>query len=89
MNNLITKIEGFKDALLDRYNELAFVQNIPDVQAYGNEWKLLGEMCEAENRPALAAMCFSRASWYLGQPVGEYVRLTDGPFSELIPVESV
>lgn len=82
MNNNITVIQGYSDPLLDRYNELAFMQNI-DAQEYSAAWKLLGEMCEAENRPALAAMCFSRSDYY-GRYTGEAVRLIEGSLSEMI-----
>lgn len=74
------------DALTRRYNELAFAQNIPDIRGYANEWQALAVECVIGGRPALAGMCQGRADFYKVQADGEYVRLLEGSFSELIAV---
>lgn len=86
MNNNIKVIEGYCDVLLDRYNKLAFMQNIPDMQAYAADWHMLGDEAIKQDRPALAGMAYARASHYGQLAGGEYVRLIDQPFAELIHV---
>lgn len=85
MNNDIT-IQGYTDELMERYNRLAFQQEIPNVARYAFEWKILGEDCDIAGRPALASMCHSRANFYGEQAGGEYLRLIELPFSELLQV---
>jgi hypothetical protein len=85
MNNNIT-IQGYTDELLERYNGLAFQQEIPNVARYSFEWKTLGDDCDKAGRPALAAMCHSRARFYGEQAGGEYLRYIELPFSELLQV---
>lgn len=87
MNTNIIQVTPRPDALLDRYNELAFTQNIPDIQGYADDWQALAVECKIHGRPALAGMAQARADFYRVQAEGEYVRLIDGSFSELIAVE--
>lgn len=86
MNNNITIVQGHADPLLEQYNALAFTQNIPDMEIYASDWHALGDECIKQGRPALAGMCYAR-SYYYGQiGKGEYVRLLEQPFAELIEV---
>ena len=85
MNSNIT-IQGYTDALMERYNGLAFQQEIPNIARYAFEWKTLGDDCDIAGRPALAQMCHSRAKLYGEQAGGEYIRLIETPFSELVAV---
>ncbi len=74
------------DALMDAYHALATIQNIEDMQDYALAWSDLSDMARLEGRPALAAMCLSRAEYYSAQLPGEYVRLVAGSLAELVPV---
>lgn len=87
MNNNIVQIIPAPDALMDRYNELAFTQEIPDIKLYADSWMELGRQADEQGRIALAEMCFSRGRFYGRQAGGEYIRLIEGSFSELIPVD--
>lgn len=73
------------DPLTAAYMALADMQNIEDIQDYARAWAELSEIAALEDRPALAAMCASRAAFYGREPAGEYVRMIDGAFAELIP----
>lgn len=72
--------------IMGRYHQLADRQNIEDVKAYGSEWAALALDFDNSDRPYMAALCYARAEYYGVQPLGEYVRVVDGSFSELIPV---
>lgn len=72
------------DPILELYYGLALMQNIEDMQDYALAWADLSEIALLNDRPYLAAMCRSRAEWYGAQPTGEYIRVIDGSFSELI-----
>ncbi len=74
------------DELTNRYDKLAFTQEIPNIARYAFEWKTLGDDCDIAGRPALAGMCHARAKFYGEQAGTEYIRLIDMPFSELIQV---
>ena len=73
------------DNLMDRYLELAEMQNI-DSAEYAVEWHKLAADAEGGARPALAEMCRQRGDHYAAQDYGEYIRLIEGSFSELIDV---
>lgn len=68
------------------YLALANMQNIDDIRDYALAWADLADIAQDNQRPALAAMCRSRAEFYGSQDTGEYIRLFDGSFSELITV---
>lgn len=72
--------------LMGRYRELCDRQNIADIRAYGSEWVALARDFDNSDRPFMAAACYARAENYGVQPLGEYVRLIDGPLSQLVPV---
>lgn len=78
------------DEITALYYGLSNMQNIDDIADYALAWDELACMALLEGRPALAGMCTSRAAFYYEAAEaqsGEYIRLTDGSFSELIPVE--
>ena len=77
------------DPLTARYYELAMAQIIPDVASYAIEWMKLAADAEAYSRFSLAGMCRSRGDFYAQQDYGEYIRLIEGSFSELLPVSAV
>jgi len=83
MNQNITVIQGYSDPLLDRYNELAFMQNIADMQAYAEDWHVLGDDAIMQDRPALAETVYARALHYAQMVGGEYIRVIEQPFAEL------
>ncbi len=74
-----------KDELMQRYYELSMLQNI-NIARYAFAWRTLAEDAAKADRPALASMCASRADFYGKQAGGEYIRLIETPFSELIQV---
>ena len=74
-----------KDELMERYHVLALTQNIPNIARYAMEWDMLAADARAQGREASAAAWQSRADFYKQQAGGEYIRLIDGSFSELIP----
>lgn len=77
------------DKLSIAYMELCNMQNIDDLANYARAWLELAQMADAEGRPALAAMCISRGDYYsqvAAEQDGEYIRLLELPFAELIPV---
>ncbi len=77
------------DALMLCYYELANMQNIDDIKDYAMAWKELGSMFEADGRPAMADACYGRSLQYRPEPAGEYIRIIELPFSELIPVAAM
>lgn len=87
MNSNIAVIQGYKDHLLDRYNELVFMQNI-DMKSYAADWHALGDEAIKANRPALAGMAYARAFHYGQLAGGEYIKLIEQPFAELVQVPS-
>ena len=77
------------DPLTDAYYSLAFMQNIDNIKDYALAWDELACMALLEGRPALAGMCTSRAAYYYEvaeAQSGEYIRLIEGSFAELIAV---
>jgi hypothetical protein len=76
------------DPLMTRYFELCQTQNIPDMERYAQSWYVLaGEFIRAF-RLAMAEACIGRWKQYIKEQGGEYVRLIEQPFSELILVEA-
>ena len=71
------------DPLMKRFLELSLMQNIPDMAVYADEWNKLAADARAVKRPHLADTCTSRWQAYKGLS-GEYVRLVEGSFSELL-----
>lgn len=74
------------DPLVDRYYELCFTNNF-DAAQYAQDWLTLAEEFEKGGRVAMASMCRGRAKQY-SQMQGEYVRLTEGSFAELVEVSA-
>lgn len=75
------------DALLSEYTRLTQMQNILDMQAYALAWRKLMACSQRAGRRNLARN--ARARWHNYRVMqGEYVRLFEQPFSELIQVPS-
>lgn len=87
MNSNIVRVTPAPDALMDRYNELAFTQEIASIESYADDWLKLARDADSAGRPALAGMARERGLFYAQQVPGEYIRLFEGSFSELIQVE--
>jgi len=77
------------DTLTARYIELSMTQIIPDIALYAIEWMKLAADAEAQGRFSLAGMCRSRGDFYAHQDYGEYIRLIEGSFSELLRVDEL
>jgi hypothetical protein len=78
------------DPLFDRKLALSMLQNIPDMGKYAQAWADLAAEFEMIGFWSNASYCKSRALHYAAVAAitpGEYVRLVDGSFSELIPVD--
>lgn len=86
MNNNIVQVISAPDALMDRYNELAAMQEFSSSGEYAKMWLDLAADAESQNRPALAGMARGRGEFYKKQAEGSYIRLLEGSFSELIQV---
>lgn len=72
------------DELMERYYVLASTKNIQNIARYAFEWKLLAEDAEKAGRPACAESWGKRAAFYASQAGGEYLRIIEGSFCELI-----
>jgi hypothetical protein len=73
------------DCLISRKLELAQRSNIEDMQAYAEEWERLAADFDAAGLVSNAEDCRTRWQHYK-QFSGEYIRLTDAPFADLLPV---
>jgi hypothetical protein len=76
------------DELMNRYMTLANTQHIENIARYAFEWDTLAADARAKGQLSRASAWQSRADFYKAQAGGEYVRLIDGSFSELIQVTS-
>jgi hypothetical protein len=74
------------DELMQRYIDLSLMQNIPDMGEYAEDWFRLGNAMQDAGRFSSAATCYDRSNHYREMSGGEYVRLIDQPFAELIEV---
>ena len=72
------------DPLMDAYLELGMTQVIPSIADYARAWRDLGDLFAINGRPSSAANCYSRAAFYERETEGEYIRLIEGSFSELL-----
>jgi len=68
-----------------RKMELSSLQNIPDMAIYAAAWNALATDYRFVGAPANAEYCQARADHYT-KIAGEYVRLIELPFAELIQV---
>ena len=75
------------DTIIARYLHLSRVQNIPDVRAYAADWYDLAALALADNRPFAAESYKKRGDFYMEQAQGEYIRIIEDSFSQLIPVD--
>ena len=84
-NTTIT-VKPSTDELLEEYNKLAFMNEIPNMATFAFQWMLLSVKAYSRNRPALGAMAESRAKHYSQFEPGEYIKLVEGPLAEMIMI---
>ena len=73
------------DALLSEYTRLSLMQNIADMKAYALAWRKLMGCAQVAGRRNMARN--ARARWQHYRPMsGEYIRLIERPFAELVEV---
>ena len=75
------------DPIMDEYFRLSLMSEIPDIYEHAKEWQRLAMRCDIEDRPARAETCRVNAKRYCEMIGGEYIRLVEGCFAELIPVD--
>lgn len=83
---MIQTITNAPDELMGRYLRLSAVQEIPNIARYAFEWNVLAEDAANAGRVASAEAWSERGRFYAQQAGGEYIRLIDGSFSELVQV---
>ena len=83
MNTTIT-VQQYTDELMNEYNRLALMNEIPNMATFAFQWKLLSVKAYAKNRPALAQHAEAHAEHYSKYDQGEYIKLLDGPLAELV-----
>jgi hypothetical protein len=71
---------------MDKYYALSTQGNIPDMGEYAKQWQILAMDCDKEGRSSTAKICRDRAKHYCQIAGGEYVRLVEGCYAELIIV---
>jgi hypothetical protein len=74
-------------ALLERKTELAMMNEILNMEWYADAWLQLAAEFEKFGYPSNAEDCNSRGIHYHTFTRGEYIKLVDGPFAEMILVE--
>jgi hypothetical protein len=72
--------------LLERKRELSDMNAIPDMRAYAATWTQLADEFQSIGLLSNAEYCRSRGTHYSQIAGGEYIKLTDGPFAELLEV---
>ena len=75
-----------QDTIMARYMDLSLAHEIPDMQEYAKQWQQLAMDCDKEDRVATAETCRKNAKHYCEMYGGEYIRLVEGCFAELIPI---
>jgi hypothetical protein len=73
--------------LMKCYTRLSLLSNILDMREYALDWRRLMASAQRAGFRSLARNARSRWRHYRRYIPGEYVRLVDPPFAELIPVE--
>ena len=86
---MIHTITNAPDELMERYYKLAAVQEIPNIARYAFEWAVLAEDAAKAGREACAEAWNKRGQFYAQQAGGEYIRLIEGSFSELVQVSEI
>jgi hypothetical protein len=72
--------------LLERKRILSEMNVIPDMRAYAAGWTQLADEFQSIGLESNAEYCRSRGTHYSQIAGGEYIKLTDGPFAELLEV---
>ena len=83
MNTTIT-VKPYIDELMEEYNKLAMLNEIPNMATYAYQWKLLAVKAYSRNRPAMGAHAEAHAEHYGQYDPGEYIKLVDGPLAEMV-----
>ena len=73
--------------LIERRMVLSAMQTIPDMRAFAAAWLQLADDFQTCGLLNNAATCRARGEYYAELAGGEYIRLIDGSFAELIAVE--
>jgi hypothetical protein len=76
------------DKIMDKYTDLSLCSVIPSMSEYAEQWDKLALEAYADGRLSTAETCKKRAAHYRALAGGEYIRLNEKNFSELIPVEA-
>jgi len=84
--NTTIQVFPHTDALMDEYNRLAMMNEIPNMATYALQWELLATKASASNRPALASHAHAHAEYYKQYDDDEYIKLVEGPLAELVYV---
>lgn len=71
--------------LINRRTALSLQNIIPDMDAYAEEWNKLSADFAALGMLVNAEMCNKNYQHYKEIADGEYIRLIEGSFAELIP----
>ena len=74
------------DPIMTEFMRLSLMHSIEDLHDYGHKWQRLAYECDKEGRVATAETCRKNAAHYWGMDGGEYIKLVETSFSELIRV---
>jgi hypothetical protein len=74
--------------LQKRKLELSIMKNIPSMAEYAEAWNMLAADFDAIGAPFNAEYCRGRFRQYRDLAGGEYMRLIELPFSELVQVSA-
>ena len=82
-------IEGFDPTqdLMERKRKLEQMNEIPDMAKYAQDWQKLAADFRAIGFVFCASYCQSRGDHYGKEAGGEYIKLVDGVFAEMILLE--
>lgn len=88
MDNFFVKVTFNPEAkaLMEKYYDLAFTHEIPKMGDYAKAWLDLAREFDKLGMVNMAGMTRERGLFYAQQAPGEYIRLIEGSFSELIQV---
>ena len=75
-----------QQTLIKKRIALSLQSIIPDMDAYAEEWNKLSADFTALGMLENAAMCFKNYQHYKEIANGEYIRLIEGSFAEILPV---
>ena len=73
------------DGILEEYTRLSTINVIEDPKAHAEEWRNLAVIAALEDRIATSINCMTRVQYWQAQV--PCIRLVEGSFSELVPIE--